>query len=228
LLKKIQKEAASAKGEVVRLCGNHELMLLQCCFKYVNFKNPESFADELKQEILRGDVRASYTDGKRLYTHAGLRSDIWETLIGEMKPIESRLTAQETNLSSLSDHINRVFRESVANNDLTLHPIFHRGRDREGSDPVGGIFWCDFSAISSSLEACETPQIFGHTPTRKNGVKTAHALKLINIDAGMCLAYGGRRVYLEITSSGHLVQQSKAWGKWRTMLLGTGEKHGET
>ena len=42
LLRKLQKEAADAKGEVIRLCGNHELMLLQNNFRYVNFNDPAS------------------------------------------------------------------------------------------------------------------------------------------------------------------------------------------
>jgi fructose-1,6-bisphosphatase len=85
LLKRLQKEAAIARGEVVRLCGNHELMLIQKRFHYVNFNDPMSFVDELKNEIARGDLRASYTDGERLYTHAGLRSAIRESLICEIK-----------------------------------------------------------------------------------------------------------------------------------------------
>jgi len=82
-----------------------------------------------------------------------------------------------------------------------------------------GIFWCDFSKISPSLEA-RIPQIFGHTPTGINGVKTAHGLKLIDIDSGMCRVYDGTRVYLEITPQGYLLQHSKVDSKWETVPLG--------
>ncbi|MCX5808179.1 MAG: metallophosphoesterase [Proteobacteria bacterium] len=220
LLKKLQKEAAVAKGELVRLCGNHELMLLQGNFYYVNFNDPDFLAYELKEEILRGDVRASYTDGDRLYTHAGLRSAIREILVGEIETVRPKLKTNRIDLFLLSNHINIIFREFVEKDDLERHPIFHVGRDRGGYDPVGGIFWCDFSSMSPSVEAWEIPQIFGHTPTRKSGVRTAHGLKLIDVDAGMCRVYGGERVYLEISSEGHLLQHRKALSEWTTTLLG--------
>lgn len=214
LLRKLQKEAVSSKGEVIRLCGNHELMLLQNNFYYANFNNPESLVMELKEEIARGDVRASYSDGERLYSHAGLRSSIREILVDEMNSVQPKLKTAKINLFLLSDHINRIFKESVERSDLDRHPIFHIGPDRGGSDPVGGIFWCDFSSISPSVEAAMIPQIFGHTPTRKNEVKSAHGLKLIDVDAGMCRVFGGARVYIEITPEGHLLQHSKALTKW--------------
>ena len=220
LLKKLQKEAAAVEGEVVRLCGNHELMLVQNYFRYTNFSDPESLAYELKEEILRGDMRASYTDGERLYTHAGLRSAIREILVDELKDEKPELKTGRIDLFLLSDHINKIFRESVEKNDFKQHPIFHVGSDRGGYDPVGGIFWCGFSSISPSEEAWKIPQVFGHTPTGKSGVKTAHGLKLIDVDAGMCRVYGGERVYLEITPEGNLLQHGKALLKWKTKLLG--------
>jgi hypothetical protein len=219
LLKRLQKEAAVARGEVVRLCGNHELMLIQKDFRYANFNDPKSFVDELKNEIVKGDVRASYTDGERLYTHAGLRSAIREILVDEMRRVKPKLKTNNIDLFLLSDHINRILMESVENDDLERHPIFHVDAARGGNDPFGGIFWCDFSSISPSEEAWKIPQIFGHTPTRKNEVKTAHGMKLIDVDAGMCHVYGGERVYLEITPEGHLLQHSKALSKWTARLL---------
>jgi hypothetical protein len=70
-----------------------------------------------------------------------------------------------------------------------------------------------------SEKACDIPQIFGHTPTGKNELKTAHELKLINVDAGMYRLYGGRMVYLEITSEGVLIQHSKKSGDWTMTVL---------
>jgi hypothetical protein len=220
LLRKLQKEAADVKGEVIRLCGNHELMLIQHNFSYVNFNDPDSLIFELKEEIARGDVRASYTDGERLYTHAGLRSAIRDILVAEMKRLKPKSKSSKINLYLLSDYINRVFKEAIEKNDLDHHPIFHVGRERGGDASVGGIFWCDFSSISPSVEAFRIPQIFGHTPTRRNGVQTAHGLRLIDVDAGMCRVFGGARVYLEITPEGHLLQHSKTLSKWTTTPLG--------
>jgi hypothetical protein len=220
LLRRLQKQAALSQGEVVRLCGNHELMLLQGFFHYANFSDLESLAFELKEEIIKGDVRASHTDGERLYTHAGLRSAIREILVSELKSEKPKLKANKIDLFLLSDHINKVFSESVEKDDLGRHPIFHVGPDRGGEDPVGGIFWCDFSSISPSAEAWLIPQIFGHTPTRENKVKTVRGLRLIDVDAGMCRVYGGERVYLEITPEGQVLQHSKARSKWTATLLG--------
>ena len=218
LLKRLQKEAALAGGEVIRLCGNHELMLLQNDFSLADFSYPESFVDMLTDEIARGDVRASYTDGERLYTHAGLRSAIREILVNEMRSAKPESKTSKIDLFLLSDHINKIFIDSIKKADFE-HPIFHVDSVRGGKDPVGGIFWCDFRSISPSIEACKIPQIFGHSPTRKNGVNTAKGLKLIDVDAGMCQVYGGKRVWLEITPEGHLLQHSKTRSKWKTIHL---------
>jgi hypothetical protein len=172
---------------------------------------------EFQEEIARGDVKASYTDGERLYSHAGLRSAIREVLVAEMQSAKSK---SKIDLVHLSEHVNRIFRESVERNDLDRHPIFHVDQERGGNDPVGGIFWCDFRSISPSMEAWIIPQVFGHSPTRKNEVKTAHGLKLIDVDAGMCHVFGGARVYLEITPEGQLMQHGKSPAKWTTTPLG--------
>lgn len=217
-LRRLQAEAAGARGQVVRLCGNHELMVLQKNFYYADFEDPGSFAAELKEEILQGRVLAAFTDGKRLYTHAGLRSAIRKILLDEMKSANRDSKAGETDLPLLAAHINGIFRAAVEKEDFE-HPIFQVGYDRGGIDAVGGIFWCDFASISPSAESSIIPQIFGHTPTRKNEVKTAHELRLIDVDAGMCWAFGGARVYLEITPDGRLLQHSKALSKWKTTEL---------
>jgi hypothetical protein len=217
-LRKLQSHAPLSKGEVVRLCGNHELMLLQGHLGYANFDDPESLALELREEIARGDIRASYTDGNWLYTHAGLRSAIREKLVDEIRAEKPR--TRKIDLTKLSEHVNRIFRDLVAKDNLETHPIFHVGPDRGGDDPVGGIFWCDFSSISPSEEAWHIPQMFGHTPTRENGVKSARGLKLIDLDAGMCRVYGGKRVYLEITHEGDVMEHSKSGSRWKVTLLG--------
>lgn len=218
-LRTLQQEAPGDGGEVVRLCGNHELMLLQGNFFYANFTNPASLIPELTGEIARGDVHASYSDGEWLYSHAGLRTAIREALLAEMGPIEPKTKRKYIDLNQLSEHINKVFRKAVEKDELDRHPIFHVGSERGGADEVGGIFWCDFSTISPSIEAWTIPQIFGHTPTRKNEVQTAQGLKLIDVDAGMCRVYGGARVYLELTARGDIFQHRKTHSKWAVTPL---------
>lgn len=218
-LRTLQQEAPGEGGEVVRLCGNHELMLLQGHFFYANFEDPASLATGLTEEIATGNVQAAYSDGAWLYSHAGLRSAIREVLLAEMGPTERDTKGKHINLDPLAEHINRVFRSAVEKDELERHPIFHVGPERGGDDALGGIFWCDFSKLSPSIEAWIIPQIFGHTPTRQKEVQTAQGLKLIDVDAGMCRVYGGARVYLEITEKGDLLQHSKALPKWTVTPL---------
>ena len=218
-LGRLQKEAAIAGGEVVRLCGNHELMLLQGYYGYASYEHPGSLASELKEEIAKGNVLASFTDGTRLYTHAGLRSAVRETIVGDIKKGHSGLGPETSGLLLLSDRINAIFRKAVRGGFKEQHPIFYVGRDRGGRDPVGGIFWCDFSSITPSEEAYIIPQVFGHTPTGKAGVETARGLSLIDVDAGMCRFYGGKRVYLEITPDGRLLEHGRKLDKWAGRAL---------
>ena len=91
LLRDLQQQAAKArKGKVVRLCGNHELCLLQGKYHLVDFEDCEVFAEELKKEIRAGRVAAAYTNGQRLFTHAGLRSPLREKLMSEIAPDTSQ------------------------------------------------------------------------------------------------------------------------------------------
>ena len=219
LLKRLQKQASTSQGLVARLCGNHELMLLQGHFRYANFSNPRSLANDLRKEIIQGDLQASYTDGERLYTHAGLRSMMREILVDEIKTKKPDLKTYKNGLYLLSDYINGVLMESAKKNKFDGHPIFYADPVRGGTKPVGGIFWCDFSSIGPSSEACIIPQIFGHTLTGANEVKSAQGLRLIDIDAGMSMVYGGKKVYLEITPEGNLVQHSKSRSIWTEKLL---------
>jgi hypothetical protein len=46
LLRTLQLQAPGSGGQVVRLCGNHELMLLQGRYDYANFPSPEALARE--------------------------------------------------------------------------------------------------------------------------------------------------------------------------------------
>ena len=231
LLRRLQKQTLDSSGTVVRLCGNHELMLLQGDYRFADFNDPKSLAQELKEEIAEGLVSASYTDGERLYTHAGLRSIIRKLLLQELKAEIPTIDIHEIDLFMLSEHINRILRESVEKNALELHPVFHVAPDRGGQDPVGGIFWGDFSSIADSRGAWHIPQIFGHTPTGENKVKSARGLTLINVDGGMSPIYGSKRVYLEITPEGNLVQHSKSRKNWTAKFLGKGslgDKHTAT
>lgn len=216
-LRGLQAQAQVAGGKVARLCGNHELMLLQGEYYFSNFPDPAGLASGLRQEILAGTVQASYTDGVRLYTHAGLRSQIRMAVEGD-----ARAMSRRGGLKTLSNRTNRIFVEALKKGDLESHPIFHVDSVRGGDHDVGGIFWSDYSRISASENAYDIPQVFGHTPTRKNGVQHAHDLKMIDIDAGMYIGYGGHRVYLEIDQAGTITEVSRPNGAWNRKVLSQG------
>lgn len=218
LLRALQQDAPSMGSRVVRCCGNHELMLLQGRYDFADFSVPEALADEFREEIARGLLQAAYTDGVRLYTHAGVRTMVHDLLAQEMGgPPRSR----PAHLKALAAHINAIFQAAVGRNRCKTgdHCIFWIERLRSGRDPVGGVFWGDFSTLAASERASAIPQVFGHTPSRRSEFSLAKGVRLINVDAGMCKVYGGHRVYLEIAEDGTTIQHSKHGSLWKATRL---------
>src|SRR5450759_1570527 len=191
LLRHLQPEATASSGKVVRCCGNHELWLLQGDHSHTNFSDPDRLAGELRQEIERGLLQAAYSDGSRLYTHAGLRSVVRQVLFDEIRTPGVSKTDARIGLKALADHINATFKNAVSQNRCHNHDhcIFWIDSKRGGCDRVGGIFWCDYTSIAPSERAWDLPQVFGHTPAGEPTLRHAHGLKLINVDAGMCEVY---------------------------------------
>lgn len=213
-LRGIQTQAATVGGQVVRLCGNHELLLLQGDWRYTNFADQDGMKRQLAEEILGGKLLAAYTDGTRLYTHAGLRTSIREKVEAGAPVASERKVLQH-----LADRLNRVFVAALKTGDIKTHAIFHVDKERGGRHEVGGIFWGALALLEGSLHAYDVAQVFGHTTTRKSGVKHSHGLQLIDVDAGMFIGYGGNRVYLEIDASGALAEHALKQGKWRRTVL---------
>ncbi|MGE5237723.1 MAG: metallophosphoesterase [Chloroflexota bacterium] len=220
LLRMLQRQARRTGGKVVRLCGNHELMLLQGDYRYVNFESPGKLKSELKREIAEDDVTASYSDGERMYTHAGLRSRVSAKLLEDIRNNGAPGRRGAIGFFALSDHINEVFKASVMKGDLHGHVIFDIDTKRGGSDEYGGIFRGDYTLLKASAEAWMIPQAFGHTPARGGRVRHSWNLKLINVDAGICKVYGGFRVYLEIDAEGRMREHGMNEGRWSSRILG--------
>lgn len=221
-LRTLQQQAAAFSSQVVRCFGNHELMLLQDHYAHANFSDPGALANEFRREIARGLLQAAYTDGHRLYTHAGLRTAVHDRVVEDMTRTHPSRKGKPVRVRALVDHINAVVAAAVAADacDARDHCLFWIDHARGGRDAVGGIFWCDYPAIAGSELAPRIPQVFGHTPSRRNDLTHARGLRLINVDAGMCAVYGGQRVYLEIAADGTLVQHSKDRGHWSERILG--------
>jgi hypothetical protein len=215
-LKQIQKQALKKGGAVVRLCGNHELNLLQGDYGEAkkDIKNPEKVAGAIKKDVLSGDIKAAHTDGCWLFTHAGLRSEVRKLLLKEMGS-----NVKDVDLVKLVGYINDRFVSLVKKGELEGHPLLWVDPKRGGNDKVGGIFWGDWSLISPSVQANEIPQVFGHTPTGNKEINVSLYSGLINIDTGLC--FGGNLSFLEITADGVLFRHMMKNKKWTSSKIET-------
>ena len=208
-LRSIQEGAEQAGGKVIRLLGNHELLILQGAYYLCNFRNPEILARTLKIDVISGKIQAAFSWENRLYVHAGLRQRILEFVGKEMK-IEAE--SWDPYYGVLASHLNQILREAVKREDYS-HPIFWADRSRGGEDPVGGIFWSHYPDLELE-EDNAARQVVGHTPARIRNAKihwTPDKMK-INIDAGMYRGYGGNLAWL-VVESGHLYAKQLLKGK---------------
>jgi hypothetical protein len=216
-LNQLQMQAEKTSGKVIRLTGNHELMVLQGNFHYAKhvIKDPAKFAEKVKAEILNGNVRLAYTDGKRLYTHAGLRSKVRVQIIKEIMGKQSNAN-QQIFVEDIVDHLNSLLMKAIENNDYT-HAIFQVGYSRGGSHSNGGVLWEDVSEMLSSVNARDIPQVIGHNPPRSHGespIRITESKRLINVDAGLNPLYGGHQAYVVFEGS-KIVIMNKEAGFWK-------------
>jgi len=207
LIRSLQEQAQKAGGQVVRLFGNHELMLLEGNRSYVNFLNPEGVAEKFQEEIANGKLQAAWTDGIRLFSHAGVRTKLRQWLENDKGETDDREFTPER-LGRITDAAKGKLVKAVANNNYT-GPLFYNDRTPGGRDPYGGLFWGDERNLVGSDQAFEIPQVFGHTITKKPAFEVAWSGSLINIDCGMYSGYGGNCGYLEITPEGELIEHTK-------------------
>ncbi|MBN2478953.1 MAG: metallophosphoesterase [Parachlamydiales bacterium] len=222
-LAKLQEAAKKHSGKVIRLLGNHELMLLQGNLGYANFKNPQELANLMKKEIVQGKVKLSYCDNERLFLHAGMRSKIKDLLVEEIKRTRygafhyKRLFSNdsEVTIQDISDHLNHLLIEAVKSNDFS-HPVFQVGKSRGGSKAVGGVLWEDVSEMMKSKHARDIPQVIAHNPPRRvddHPVRISDSMRLINVDAGLCRVYGGKNAYAKLQGRDIVVCEKKL-GIW--------------
>jgi hypothetical protein len=208
-LRQLQKQAEIAGGQVIRLLGNHELLVLQEVYYYCNYPNPESLGQELRREILSGKIQAAFVWEKRLYIHAGIRMGILDRVSKDI-PVKDK--SWESHYEDLAVYLNRVVQESVRNNDYS-GPLFWVDASRGGRDPVGGIFWSHYPDLE--LED-ENPirQAVGHTPAFRHakGIRWSPDRNKINLDAGLYSGYGGTRAWL-LVEGGHLYAKRLTKGK---------------
>ncbi len=189
LLDRLQREAPQSGGTVIRLIGNHEMELLKGNYAITTLPDSkiEKFTAELKDGVLEGKLQAAYSRHGYLFTHAGATADL-QTLFAEYGA---------TDEDSLASEMNAVFINAAATNDFS-HPIFNVGSTRGGPHRFGGIFWEDIEDLFYSDNPLHIRQVVGHTPLRE--VSVSDDGKIIAVDIGIYVGYGGGRGYLKIRS----------------------------
>ncbi len=198
-LAKLQGQAEESSGEVIRLIGNHELMVLEGIYGYAAqvILDPEAFGQQMKQDILDKKVQLAYTDGKRLFLHAGLRTEVRNLLVKEIMS-EKKCEAQEVYVEDIVNYLNHLLVEALSKDDFS-HPIFYVGHSRGGEHSIGGVLWEDLSELANSKQALDIPQVVGHNPPRytfEPPIRITDSQRLIEVDAGLNPVYGGNQAYV--------------------------------
>ena len=213
-LRDIQEEAEQNGSKIIRLLGNHELMVLQGDFSFysmdlINHNGDGESATEMGSiilnDILEGKIQGSYTQYGWLFVHGGLRTDVRKELLNDKY-------ISVSNVNMLVDNINDILVQSAKSNDFT-HTIFQVGSARGGWKSVGGVFWTDFrEELLSSAEAFKVKQIVGHTPIYDGNIQFKN--NLIDIDSGMSECYGGKISYILLDNKKMVLfetSDSKLW-----------------
>lgn len=221
LLQKLQSQARNSHGNVVRLLGNHELMLLEGNYRHANFENPENMAELIKQDVINGDVVAAYFQCNRLFVHGGLVSRMRELLEQEAQN-KGYLTI--VSQEAMAEYTNNLLIDALKNKDFS-HPLFQADKARGGSAPFPGIFWCDYETLQSSAEAGRIKQIVGHTPD--SVIRYTDSRGRINVDAGMVKNFGGNRAFLKILDCVKFIIVFKIGNKWEEEIIAEFDKNEE-
>ncbi|MGD9015592.1 MAG: helix-hairpin-helix domain-containing protein, partial [Candidatus Omnitrophota bacterium] len=192
LLRKLQEQARQNGGRVVRLLGNHELMILQGDLRYalqagLDLAQIERLQTDIIEDIKNGNIVAAHQSGDRILVHAGIVPEI-----SQNKPV-----------GDLVKELNQKLVNAARNNDYS-DPIFGVGRSRGGLQEYPGIFWADFNDDLSPIADKLMPQVVGHTPLDENNNKVNYIREkgnVINIDVGIAEYYGGGRDALALVES---------------------------
>jgi len=199
-IRDLQAQAKSARGEVIRLFGNHELMILQKYYAFCNFEDPEKLGEEIRTGIIEGKIQTAFSWNQRLYVHAGIRLGFLEKIRQDLNL--GKIPWDDT-YELITDYLNRVAREGVEAVDYK-HPVFWVDASRGGQDAVGGVFWAHYpDLVAEGMNPLR--QVVGHTPPEKqtkDPIRWTRDAKTINIDVGFYSGYGGNRGWLVADNEG--------------------------
>lgn len=158
---------------VVRLMGNHELYHLAGAPNMIRAEPIPGLQQKLREDILAGRIKAAWTEGDVLYTHAGVDLNKFPEYVGKSNKF-------------IADDLNRRLREATAKMSpdtpgqnleiLNSDPIFATGSARDGHR--GGIFWA-----RQEIENSQFRQVVGHTP-QPDGIIAEPGRRVKYIDAG--------------------------------------------
>lgn len=206
---KLQIQAEANGGKFIRLLGNHEEMILQKNYYFamasgLTFEQCEKLRERLIHDIGSDKITLSWTDGERLYTHAGLRSIIQENLEKEILSKRrgffgfGRLSSDALTYQDIVNHLNSILKKAVISNDFS-HDVFKVGKERGGDSPYGGVLWGDGRKMFASKRADAIKQVFAHTPPGPNDqpIRYTPSLRLINVDAGLCKLIGNNNAFIQ-------------------------------
>jgi len=206
-IRDLQKKAPEKGSHVVRLFGNHELLVLQGIYFYCNFSNLKRLRQELRNEIIEGKIQAAFTWKGRLYTHAGLRLGILKRISDELGIATDHW---EPYYEKIAEYLNQLTRKRVKEDNFK-HPIFWVDSSRGGINEVGGIFWSHYPDLESEW-LNPIRQVVGHSPLHKKtrkGIRWTKDGNKINIDVGLYTGYSGNQAWLVV--EGNRVIAKNLW-----------------
>ena len=197
-LQKLQEQARKNGGDVIRILGNHELMLLQGEYCFTDYKEPERLAGLIREDIRNGNIKAATCLCSRIFIHAAVRLAI-------IKSLDSNLRNSSGSFEEmLVKEMNSILKRAVITGDFS-HPLF--------SD--SGIFWSRYEADLCDTASHDIKQVFGHTIG--NDIRASDSCGRICIDIG--LWFSGCRAYLNF-KDGKIIAVMDSSGLWKENTLG--------
>lgn len=188
-LAELQEMAAKGGGQVVRLVGNHELLLLSGNFALADHYDPVELAAKIRMEVLFGRMRGAFAQQAYLFTHGGLRSRIRRHLLGTGNAASSVHTTE-----ILAERISQVLVRAVRGKDFS-DPCFSYGHEPWAELGIAGTYWTYFSEeLIDSADADAVRQVVGHTI--QPHIAQNESGRIFCIDVG--IHRDGKRAYLEI------------------------------
>lgn len=188
ILDRLQRQAAKAGGEVIRLVGNHELEVILGNFdiSQIPVERLKMLQQKLISQVADGKIKAAHAYKGFLFTHAGVSRRLMQVFDGHLEDLSA------VNLALL---INLIFKESIAH-QFYKHPIFNISLRRSGTSRFGGIFWEDLGDLIQSYHQSPIWQVVGHTPIDHIVIDAQR--QIIPIDIGL----HRKQQYLEILEKG--------------------------